>query len=711
MKSVDLTDEQKAAICYTEGPCRVIACAGSGKTTVMAEKIAHVIEQGLCRSDEILGLTFTNQAAWNMAKRLSRKLNDDVLSYSLNISTFHSFGQEFIRENYLMLGLERNVTVLNRAQSWQLLYDILDEFDFRYLEIKADLGAFLDRVIDYIVGLKDRCIDLFSYADYLKCQAEVVDQIETDKLRDFAMSNFQKQAELFTVYKRYEEVKRENNYIDYGDQIMLPVLLLESKAKLRNSYQSKYKFVFVDEFQDVNLAQIRLCELVAGSHRRITVVGDDDQCIYEWRGATNRGFLSFGKAGVFAVDGFKDFKIEKNFRSGSRILELANLIISRNVNRSDKMLIPAENMDSNVAFFIGEDKGDEATWVARKVVEVNVNCKCPFGEIAILCRQKSGFPAISGALAQSGIPYEVVGDVGFYHRPEVVLALSYLKLIDDPSDELSLVIVLKSYPILLCDRDIYFALKESRDRHADFLEFFKLSEDVKNIGIVGLGRLRWIADRISDCISLSRKLSLAGLIRRVIIETRMLSAPDIGNDAEVNRRKRNLEKLVRMAAEFEYRSSGFAFKDFVAYIREVIKASEKEPGEIVVGQEDSVKLMSIHAAKGLEFRVVFLPGLVEWIFPPRKSDPGYPLPVARDSDLEIFLSERAFSNFSQYEKARKERKLEEERRLFFVGCTRAREKLFFSCYRKDENQSIKEPSVFMQEVLESGLLEEENEVC
>lgn len=721
IKEVRHTEEQKAALSRIYGPSRIIACAGSGKTTVLTDKILRVIEEGIAQPSQILALTFTNKAAQHMKERVIRKLQGEVDEHELQISTFHSFGYDIIRENSLLMGLDTNVRLIGRAESWQLLYEIFDDFVFHKVKIGLNIGGFLDHLLDYILDLKDHLIDFETYEKFIRRRPQEIATFPSDALRKEEEEVFEKQKELLQVYRGYEEIKFRNNYIDHGDQIMLPVMLFRERPAILARYQNRFPFIFVDEYQDTNIAQAELVYLLAGQSKNVTVVGDDDQGIYGWRGATIQNFLHFGDAPLFGPGEVKDFRIQSNFRSGQRIIDVASRTVEANLQRVKK--IPkAYHRDkrSEVYTFVRDSFAQEMGEVAHQIKKLVVEQGYGYRDIAVLCRRKL-FELISGVFNREGIPYELIGDRSFFYRPEILDAISWLRLTRDPNHGISLVRILQGERFKICDRDIFFLAQQAQEStpksslETERRQTFSLIDAVLNadqsekVSLEAKERLRQLKNDLRRFILLSERFRLPQLLREIFESTGLLDELRAENNPESHRRLRNLEKLIRIAADFEGVREEASFENFVLYLEEVLKAAEREPEEILIGEEDTVKVMSIHAAKGLEFPVVFVPMLCDGIFPGRDRKAKFQVPLSLRGDRDYIPRPEEYSSKARFKQAQNEFYLEEERRLFYVACTRAMEKLYLSAHRItdtiNKREKEKEISPFLKNSLETGLVE------
>ena len=341
---------------------RVIACAGSGKTWVITNNIIKILEEGLCNPNEILALTFTRNAAENMRVRIKEKIKKKLDFENMDILTFNSFGNEIIRENSFEFGLGKDFKLLNSAESWQAIYEIFSSFNFKNISVGKNVGKFIDDLLAYIQNLKNNLIRVADFEEYIKNYKEILISYKSEALKNEEEKVAEYQKELFDVYSGYEKSKRDKNCINYSDQILLPYFLLTENKRLGKKYRYKYKYIFIDEFQDTNIAQAYLFSLLYNpGYNKIMVVGDDDQGIYSFRGACVENILNFHKWDIYSKSSVSDFYLTVNFRSGKNIISTANNIIGENKNRFNKELKPEnEKKDSKVIFCYNRTHRKEA---------------------------------------------------------------------------------------------------------------------------------------------------------------------------------------------------------------------------------------------------------------------------------------------------------------------------------------------------------------
>ena len=326
-----LTEEQQKIINSEKTIKKIIACAGSGKTSVLTSNIIKIINDGFCKPEEILALTFTNNAAENMHERIRKNLGNSVNTDILNIFTFNSFGNLIIKENSLKLGLGKNFKLINDVQSWQIIYEIFKNYKFKKLKAGKDIGKFVKSLLDYVLNLKNNLINPRELSEYLKNNEKYLCEFRSLALRKEEEDKIQYISEFYEIYESYEKIKNKNNYIDYADQIFLPYFLFKEQMAIREKYVRKYKYIFIDEFQDTNNAQAFLLSMLFQKEKnKLIIVGDDDQGIYGFRGACIENIQNLDYFPEDINHLAETFFLTVNFRSGKNIIDFTNSIIRKN---------------------------------------------------------------------------------------------------------------------------------------------------------------------------------------------------------------------------------------------------------------------------------------------------------------------------------------------------------------------------------------------
>ena len=620
----NLNDKQREAVEHIDGPCLVIAGAGSGKTKVLTTRIANLIAQGI-PSYNILAITFTNKAAHEMKERLEKLVSDNQAF----VGTFHSFGVRIIRENAPLLGLDRNFSILDSDDVLSIIKKILKDNGY---DTKNNPPSYIRNRISTIKN----------------------DMLTDDEINNTLRTPQDKIA--IEVYYQYMDVLRKNNSVDFDDLLRLPVKLFTEHKDVLADYQEKYRYILIDEYQDTNEVQYKLSKLLAKKYQNIFIVGDPDQSIYMFRGANFRNILNFEKDYKNA----KVIPLEENYRSTTSILDTANSVIRNNKERKEKKLWSSKGEGSKVKYLRAYDGKHEINLVLdeiKRLLEQGYEKK----NISVLYRTNAQARLVEEMFLKANVPYKVVGSYYFYSRKEIKDLICYLRLILNNNDEISL------------RRIINVPKRGIGPSTIQKLENVAKEKNISIFEAIESGREKEFKDLILDLTQKSEDLTLTELIDLILDETNMKSEYENDKSLENELRLDNLEEFKSITKTFEERTGSVSLADFLEEISLIADVTEHKE------DEDVVTLMTIHSAKGLEFEVVFLIGMEDGIFPHQNS----------------FCEEGG---------------LEEERRLCYVGITRAKEKLYISnakrriLYGKDV---MNPPSRFIKEI-DPDLLDVEN---
>ena len=728
-----LTEEQQKIINSEKIIKKVIACAGSGKTSVLISNIMRIIDDGLCRPEEILALTFTNNAAENMRERIRKNLGNIEKTDNLNIFTFNSFGNLIIKENSLKMGLGKNFKLINDVQSWQIIYEIFKDYKFKKLKAGKDVGKFVKSLLDYVFNLKNNLISPQELLGYLNNNEKYLCEFISPALLKEEEDKVSYISDFYEIYESYEKIKNKNNYIDYADQIFLPYFLFKEQAAIREKYVRKYKYIFIDEFQDTNNAQAFLLSLLfKKEENKLIIVGDDDQGIYGFRGACIENIQNLDYFPEDINNLAETFFLTVNFRSGKNIIDFTNSIIQQNKKRELKVVHPeSENKESSVVFFKKSSLAEEAEQISS-VIHGLESKNYKLKDIAVLCRKKR-FNEIIKSFRSRNIRYEVIGSKSYFYEPEILFLVSWMKLIYDLADDESVVYLLKSSKYKVSDRDICFLrnynnknlnienIKDSflpddlqrektninsKSKYNSLYEDGSLISAIYNSGANSFfeqetkNRLEKFLNELVHYIKNSEALSFNGLLSLIFHYSGLYDELNSRFDITAKKKIRNVENLIKLAWDFEENNFNSTFDSFVVYLKDIAQTDYEDPDFQSISKENSVKLMSIHAAKGLEFRAVFLPMLWESDYKPRKNQKiFYELPSALRKDGKIWREKNLYKSAKKFEDDYKSIMIEEERRIFYVAGSRAKEILFLS-YPQFENQA----DVFKGEVKEKTVL-------
>jgi len=745
-KSFKPTPEQYLALTHPT-PLLVLAGAGTGKTTVLTQRIAQSIASGAVRPHQVLALTFTQKAAAEMAERLERilgELGQGMVARETFVGTFHSFGGRVIRENLLRLGFDRVPAVATAAAAWQLLASIFDELSFDTIEVSTGTPS---TVFGQLLHVFSQCQDhLISPEDLERYAASLEPSTLEPAVANYMEKRRNQIREVAAAYRRYALAKQEKCLIDFGDHLYLPARLFRECRDVRDAYRRRFPFIFVDEYQDTNYAQrALLMELIDPDRPGVMVIGDDDQAIYRWRGAVVQNILRFPEESIFQPGQVKCAPITLNRRSLPPILDLANLAISTVRARHAKELRYHEERAqgrATVAHYVAASDQREAEWIAAKIRQLEPETretegrKRGYGAFAVLCRKRSLFEPIGRALERASVPYELIGGTGFYGRWEIRDVLSYLLLLTNPADDLAVARILRSRRLRISGRDIFhlgqwMQRENGYKRRGDegrpeaarlhLLDGVLSCEEVPGLSAEACARLINLRAELGEYAQASQRLTVGDFVTHVINRTgyRDELRAQTGFDARLA--LLNLEKLEDMARQVGEGSESVSLAGFVDWVRYALESGEEE-GEVRPVDEDSntVKVMSIHQAKGLEFPIVFIPGLADSVFPTQLRDQGdkwYEIPFELRGDRDCYprIDFSQMRTARDLERALDERKeaekllqLDEERRLFYVAITRAQQQLYFTrAHWYGSTIKPREPSPFWDIVVSSGLSRDE----
>lgn len=629
-----LNDKQKEAVLATDGPCLVIAGAGSGKTKVLTHKIAYDIESGI-KPWNILAITFTNKAANEMKERIEKLIGD--AAKDLWMGTFHSICVRILRRYIDRIGYKTDFVIFDTSDQKTLIKECLKT-------LKVDDKIFTDRgVLSEISNGKNEMLEPKAYG--VKYAGD-----------------FRKKT-IAEIYELYQRRLRENNAIDFDDIINFTIKILSENPDVLDYYTEKFKYILVDEYQDTNKAQFTLVSLLASKYGNVTAVGDNDQGIYSFRGADISNILNFERD----FPGTRIIKLEQNYRCTGNILKAANAVIKHNENKYDKKLW-TENEEGHLpCIYCGEDEYDEGRYIVEQINHLKTEEYYKNSDFTILYRMNAQSRAIEDILMREGIPYKVIGGLKFYERKEIKDIIAYLRLIHNSADNLSLKRIINE-PKRGIGKTSIDQIQEISDKTGN-----SMYEIIRNAQEYGLTRVfsnsRDFIEQIEYLKSKKDELKISDLIKETLNKTGYTKALENENSVEAETRIENLEEFLTVAIEFEEESADNTLAEFL----ENITLSSDIDG--MEDQDNSITLMTLHSAKGLEFPVVFLVGMEEGIFPGYKSI-GEP------------------------------QALEEERRLFYVGITRAKQYLYLTCAKHRTifgSTSYNQVSRFVKEIPEELL--------
>ncbi|MBI5380219.1 MAG: ATP-dependent helicase [Nitrospirae bacterium] len=707
----DLNPEQREAVEHGEGPLLIIAGAGTGKTKVLTYRIAHLLLSGRARPEEVLALTFTEKAAAEMEERVDTLV--PLGMFGCQIGTFHAFGDRLLREHGLLLGLTTDCRVLSRAEQVLFCRERLFDLPLRRLRPLGNPTKQLEAILTLISRAKDEAVTPEEYRAYAESlPSEGAGEDEDAELH----------RELAEVYARYQELMARAGHVDYGDQILLALRLLREHPSVLQRCGRQVKYILVDEFQDTNYAQFQLVRLLAGDRGNLTVVGDDDQSIYKFRGAALSNILTF-------MDHFPEARrvvLTRNYRSRQAILDGAYRLIRYNnpdrlearlgiekrlVEEPSKVQSPKSNRTPQTSDLgprtsdpppeegairpLAFDTGSsEAEGVAERIAERVKQGGCCYGDFAVLVRANDDAEPFLRALFARGIPYRFTGNRGLYGREEIRLLWAFLKAVADPRDSLSLYQLAVSDLYRLPMTDLALAMHRASRRHRPLYQVLReISQGSDGTDELsdppsaeGLAAFRSLLGDLERWLELSRTLPTSRLLYQFLQEKGILARLTEAATPEAERQVQNIARFFEVIRECESLTQRDRIGPCLEQLAALREAGDDPAAAEADPDEDAVQVLTVHQAKGLEFRVVFLVCLVQQKFPTRRRGDPFELPGA-------LIKEKLPSGDFH---------IQEERRLFYVGMTRAREELYLTWAADYGTKRQRKVSPFVQEAVELG---------
>ncbi|MCR4757229.1 MAG: UvrD-helicase domain-containing protein, partial [Butyrivibrio sp.] len=616
-----LNTQQKKAVLQTDGPVLILAGAGSGKTRVLTHRVAYLIDECNVNPWNIMAITFTNKAAGEMRERV-----DKIVGFgaeSIWVSTFHSSCVRILRRYADRLGFDNNFTIYDTDDSKSLMKDICKRFQLETTQLK------LRNIMGSISRCKDNLVSPEEYA--------------------LSTNNEYNKVRISKAYTEYQNALKKNNAMDFDDLIFKTVELFKTNPDVLESYQDRFRYIMVDEYQDTNNAQFELIRLLADKYRNLCVVGDDDQSIYRFRGANIRNILDFEKVYPDATV----IKLEQNYRSTQEILDAANAVISNNYGRKDKALWTDQKDGDKVKLVEFDTAYDEAEFIASDIGKLKRNGKLSYNDVAVLYRTNAQSRLLEERFVVEGIPYDIVGGTNFYSRREIKDLLAYLKTIDNGRDDIAVKRIINVPKRGIGATTIEYVQNYADERQISFYDALCEADQIMAVGR-SVGKLNDFVTMIRAFRTKAKSYSLEELLKDVIDVTNymdFLKTLDEDDDSGDNDRAANVDELISKIAAYEENEeveqptlSGFL--EEVALVADIDRIGE---------DNEKVLLMTLHSAKGLEFEHVYLAGMEEGVFP------SYMTLQCEDSDPEG---------------------IEEERRLAYVGITRAKKHLTLTAARR-----------------------------
>ena len=606
-----LNKEQYEGAVTIDGPVLILAGAGSGKTRVLTYRMAHMIDDLGVMPYKILAITFTNKAAKEMQERVKAIIGDRA--DDMWISTFHSTCVKILRREIDKIGYKKNFTIYDTSDQKVLLKECIKQLQINDKEITEQ----------EIMGKIGRAKDNMQSPDSYYRQHE---------------SNY-REKKIAEVYKLYQKRLKENNALDFDDLIMKTVELFKKDQETLEFYQRKFQYIMVDEYQDTNGVQYEFVRLLAEKHRNICVVGDDDQCIYQWRGADIKNILGFEKDYPDA----KVIKLEQNYRSKGNILDAANVVIVNNANRKSKALRTEQEAGGKVKIYRAYSDSDEGAFVSNQIKKISEDEGRKYQEFAILYRTNAQSRIFEESLRRASIPYKIIGGTKFYDRKEIKDMLAYLKVLVNPEDTVALRRIINVPKRGIGDATIQKVIDFANEYELSFYDALTQVRTIPTLTARNCAGIENFMELIDNLMILSETIPVSNLIEGILKDTGYMKELENSKDIEDKSRIENLKELVSDAVDFEKTSED---KTLSAYLEKVSLVQDTDKLEEDY-ENGTVVLMTVHSAKGLEFPVVFMVGMENGIFPG---------PSSFDSESEM----------------------EESRRLCYVGITRAKENLYMT---------------------------------
>ena len=667
-----LNQHQREAVEHNTGPILVIAGAGTGKTRVITERIAHIINSGLAKHDEVLGLTFTDKAAAEMEERLDQVM---PLGYeAIPLMTFHSFCDKTLRQYGIDIGISPGFKILQGVEQWLFLKENLFSFELDYYRPLGNPTEFIGALLSHFGRLKE---ELVSPAEYLAFAESRQSSAESDEEKLDA----RKWLELAKAYQVYQNLMEERNQLDFSDLQYKTIELFRSRPNLLQYLQKKYRYILVDEYQDTNIAQNEIVDLLANDHKNLMVVGDDDQSIYKFRGAAISNILKFEEK----YPDLKKVVLTQNYRSNQTILDFAytsiqhnnpdRLEVHSNVDKSLKNDNPGD--DASVTLMHATTIEQEVEYVMKEVKKT-LERGIPMGEISILSRKNHLLHPFIEVLKKANLPYEFPSEKGLYEKEEIKELISLLRVIANPTDDISMFHVLRMDEWKINMPIILNLIQDAKKNHVSLWSLVQKSGDCK-----------LFADTLKDMIDFSKKHTVGEVLYRFTDSMQVYQILLKKGTIEAEATILNIAAFFSKLRDFERHTDENTVVDFVGYLDLAEEAGENPPAKIEMGDRDAIHVSSVHAAKGLEFNTVFVIGMTQRRFPSdNRKDP-----IEMPNELIHEILGEGDSH------------MQEERRLFYVACTRAKERLHL-CHSDFYNPSSAEKpraskrSRFLDEVQE-----------
>lgn len=665
----NLNSAQKEAAEHNNGPLLIIAGAGTGKTTVLIERLAFLIENNLAQTNEVLITTFTDKAAQEMESRA-----DEILPYGCFdfwIMTFHKLCEKILRQYAQDIGLPNDFKLATQTQQWILLKKNLKKLQLDYYNPLHSPDKYLHNLLGHFSRLKDEIISSEEYLKYAE-NLKLDDKIESSRI-----------LELARAYHQYNRLLLENNFLDFGDLIFYVIKLFKERPNILNHYRNQFKYIMVDEFQDTNLAQYELTKMLSAPQNNLAVIGDDNQSIYRFRGASMSNIMQF-------MDDFPSAKkiiLNINYRSGQKILDSSYSLIQKNNPETlesklgiDKKLLSGKNETGSVQSLEFATGNHEINFLVKEIKKIKEENNSSWNDFAILLRSNSDAEVFSLELNSHKIPNIFISLRGLYYKPVILDICAYLRLLDNYHETSATYRAISTKPFLIRHEDILeINLEKNRRKYHSTYEALKNIDTIPKISEESKSQIKKLLNFIKKYSQLAIEKNTSDIFVKFIHEIDLLKNLDYEKDREVFS---YLNQFYQKIKEFEKENPEGRLKDFLEYFNLEMDSGDTGGLKLDFNDSEAVKIMTVHSSKGLEFDYVFLPVLVNRKFPSDHRKENLPIP-------DELVKEKIQSSQLTH--------TQEERRLFYVAMTRARKKLYLTHALDYGGLIAKKPSIFLQE--------------
>lgn len=683
----NLNKEQLEAVTFKQGPLMIIAGAGTGKTTVITQRIAWLIEQGKAKPDEVLALTFTEKAATEMEERVDRLL--PIGYVDLWISTFHSFCEKILRAHALEIGLPHEFKLVNEIDALLLLRRNFDKFDLDYYRPRGNPTKFIKAILTHFSRLKDETItpqEYLNLVDKVQMDADTAEGVaaedEGERLAEIA-----RLRELASAYHQYQQILLNENALDFADLISYCLELFQKRPNILKQYQKQFKYILVDEFQDTNYAQYELVKILCSGKNNITVVGDDDQSIYKFRGASLTNILRFRED----FQNAKSIVLNKNYRSRKEILEHAYALIQQNnpqrleVKEDLNKKLKSQTKEKGIVEHIECESGeDEVKCCIEKILNLQKEQNSSWSDFCILVRANDSAKPFIATMDRIGVPYRFLAMSGLYTKTIILDILAYMRTVDQAHESPSVYRIL-SHPMLgIPEYDVQQLTLYCRRKSKSLIDAMKDASFIHQISMDSKMRIQELLNTFSEFSRDARRLPVSELFVKIMKESGLLAQVRLQNEAVQQEEFGFLQQFFERLKKFEETNDDKTLHHFLEEY-----AHERDAGEVgslskdIESGPDVVNIMTVHASKGLEFPYVFIANLVEQRFPSQKRSQ----PISIPDDL---IKDKPEGDSDHH--------IQEERRLFYVAMTRAKHGLFLLSAKDYGGTRKRKASRFVEEL-------------